>query len=256
MLRTPRREEMREAEYWEVYKGKTVRCNLCPHRCVIAEGKAGICGVRWNLGGKLYTEIYGKVTALSVDPIEKKPLYHFLPGRGILSVSSYGCNFRCLHCQNWELSQEYRKMIRPIYLSPEELLKKALNARDSVGVAFTYNEPLIWFEYLKEVMPLLRERGQHTVLVTNGFINPEPLSELLPHLSAANIDVKGFTEEFYRKIVVGKLQPVLETAKRMHSAGVHVELTYLVIPTLNDDPAQYRGFINWVLNELGDRIPV
>lgn len=256
MQRPPPLKEMKEALHWEPLEGKKVRCMLCPHRCIINPGRSGVCGVRWNVDGRLYTEIYGKVTALAVDPIEKKPLYHFYPGRGILSVSSYGCNFRCLHCQNWELSQEYRGLLRVLSLDPEELLRRAVDARDSVGVAFTYNEPLIWYEYLREALPLLRENGQHTVLVTNGYINPGPLEELLPHISASNVDVKGFSEEFYRKVVGGSLQPVLDTVKRMKSAGVHVEITYLVIPTLNDDEKQVRGFIEWVMNEVGERTVV
>ena len=252
----PPAEEMKEALNWEPVEGKKVRCELCPHRCVIAPGRSGVCGVRWNVDGKLYTEIYGKVTAMAVDPIEKKPLYHFYPGRGILSVSSYGCNFRCLHCQNWELSQEYRGLLRVTRLNPEELLERALSSRGSVGVAFTYNEPLIWFEYLRDLFPLLKEKGLQTVLVTNGYINPEPLEELLPHLSAANVDVKGFSEEFYRRVVGGRLGPVLDTVRMMSSQGVHVELTYLVIPTLNDDDRQVKGFIEWVLNEVGEKTVV
>lgn len=235
--------------YWEVEKDK-VRCHLCPHECLISEGDRGICNVRKNEGGTLYSLIYGKAASLAVDPIEKKPLYHFHPGSSVLSYGTMGCNLKCRFCQNASLScgdpespylQEY---------TVDELVEKALRHD---GIAWTYNEPSIAFEYSLDVSRELKEKGGgYVVYVTNGYMNNEPLEEISPYLDAMNIDIKAFHDEFYKKVVGGRLQPVLDTAKKAVELGIHVEITYLIIPGYNDDPEEIKKFSEWVIENLGE----
>ena len=182
--------------YYEKLAANTVKCLLCPHECVISEGRTGICRVRRNLSGVLRAESFGKVSALALDPIEKKPLYHFYPGQKILSAGSYGCNLRCPFCQNYEIAQSDVDVMSARNLAPEELVQEAASLFDygNIGLAFTYNEPFVWYEYVLETAKLARERGLKTVLVTNGMVNEEPLLELLPWIDAMNIDLKAFSE--------------------------------------------------------------
>lgn len=228
-----------------------LRCILCPHRCIIEEGKYGICGVRKNVNRKLYSTVYGRVSSMAMDPIEKKPLFHFHPGTWIFSISTVGCNLKCKHCQNWEISQTSLERVHLPYYSPDEIVSLA-REEGSQGIAFTYNEPTIWFEYTLDVSRISRSLGMYNVYVTNGYISEEPLREISPYLDAMNIDVKGFTEEFYRKIVGGRLKPVLDTVSIARSLGIHIELTYLIIPTLNDSEREIRDFSRWVLETLGE----
>lgn len=244
-----------EACHWKALDDNDVGCMLCPHECRIAEGGRGICGIRVNRGGKLQAAAYGIYPAIHLDPIEKKPLNHFLPGSRILSLGSIGCNLSCRHCQNWSLSRERPEGMEGYFIPPHLLIEKALD-RGSVGVAFTYNEPTINFEYIMDVSPQLRSRGAKVVHVTNGHLHPGPWGELMEHTDAANIDVKGFSEEFYGKIAGGRLQTVLENVKTAVNMGVHVEIAYLVIPGHNDDDGQVGGFIEWMLSELHDQVPV
>lgn len=232
-----------------------VQCKLCPHECRIPDGGRGICGIRVNKNGKLIAAGYGIYPAVHMDPIEKKPLNHFLPGSNILSLGSIGCNMTCQHCQNWNLSRERPEGMEAYSVPTDLLVEKALE-RGSIGVAFTYNEPTINFEYIMKVSPGLREKGAKVVHVTNGHLNSEPWKELMEFTDGANIDVKGFTEDFYRKIAGGSLQAVLDNVKTSVDMGVHVEIAYLVIPGHNDDEIQIGGFINWVLNDLHEQVPV
>jgi pyruvate formate lyase activating enzyme len=233
-----------EALYYETREDQQVRCRLCPHHCLIDVGASGICQVRSNRGGQLYTENYGAIAALALDPVEKKPLYHFYPGRQILSAGTWGCNFACPFCQNYHLAHE-RAATREIM--PEQLVRMAVEAgqQDSIGIAFTYNEPTIWFEYVLETARLLREEGLKAVLVTNGFIDPEPLNEILPFIDAANIDLKAFQEDFYRRTCKGRLQEVKDSIVAM-AGKIHVELTHLLIPGENDDPAETEAMAAWI----------
>ncbi len=241
------------AKYWTRLENNKVRCELCPHRCILKDGQVGVCRVRKNIGGKLYTMIYGAVSSIAIDPIEKKPLFNFKPGSQVFSISSVGCNLRCKHCQNWEISQ-----VSPdefLYLreyTPEEIVALALPYD---GIAFTYNEPTIWHEFTLDVAKLAKKEGLYTVYVTNGYINDEPLREISRYLDAMNIDVKAFKDEFYRKVVGGHLEPVLRTVETVHSLGLHVELTYLIIPTLNDGEDEIRNFVRWV-HDIDPEIPV
>jgi pyruvate formate lyase activating enzyme len=239
-----------EAKYYSVKSDERVECGLCPHNCIIKPDKTGICGVRKNIHGKLYTLIYGEVTGLAMDPIEKKPLYHFYPGSRIISIGTKGCNFKCSFCQNWHISQDLKA--HTTYYSPEAIIDMALQ-NNSVGIAYTYSEPSIWFEYVLDCSVLARKQGFKNVLVTNGFINKEPLSELLPYTDAMNIDLKSFKESTYTKIEKGKLENVLTTIK-IASEKCHVELTTLVVTGINDDISEMRDIIEWI-SSVNKNIP-
>ncbi len=246
---------LREAMFWEVLPDKAVKCQLCAHNCKINDGKSGICLVRVNKGGKLFTMVYGLVSGGVVDPIEKKPLYHFYPGSGVYSFGSISCNFKCANCQNWHISQIMPQTGLVKEVAPEIAvgLAKQLNCK---GIAWTYNEPAIWFEYNYNGSKFAKKLDLYTVYVTNGFINPEPLKMIAPYLDALNVDVKSFDDEFYRKICKGRLEPVLKTAKLAKKLKMHVEITNLVIPTLNDDPEQIRELASWVYHSLGPDTPL
>jgi len=238
--------ELHEALFYKVMDGGKVKCGLCPRGCVISQGSVGFCRVRLNLDGKLYSWIYGRASSVAVDPIEKKPLFHFHPGSDIYSVGTVGCNLSCLHCQNWSISQAGMKYPYIRMYPPEQIVEEALKY-GCKSIAFTYNEPTIAYEYMLDTFKLAKEEGLRTVSVTNGYISREPLLELIPYLDAANVDVKAFTDEFYMKVCGGaKLKPVLETVEIMHRRGVHVEVTYLVIPGLNDREEEFRSFASWV----------
>ncbi len=230
------------AYYKKLDHDNMVHCLLCPAECRLRDGKKGICSSRFNDKGILRTNNFGELVSLSYDPIEKKPLYHFYPGSVIFSTGANGCNFNCQNCQNWEISQTE---VPTRYVSPDDLVKIA-GARNSIGIAYTYTEPLIWFEYILQSGRLIRDAGLKNVLVTNGYINAEPLNELLPLIDAANIDLKGMKPEFYKKVCKGKLEPVLENITRFHSAGVHIEITNLVIPGLNDTDADFQKLIDFI----------
>lgn len=239
-----------EAKYYTKLEGGRVRCLLCPQSCLIEPGGAGRCRVRTNRNGRLEADSYARLVSLSMDPMEKKPLYHFHPGSYILSVGPNGCNLSCQFCQNWEISQAAVPTAR---VSPEELILAA-KSHQSVGLAYTYTEPLIWFEYLMDVLPRAREQGLVNVLVTNGFINPEPLRELLPYIDAMNVDLKSMDPEFYRRICGGELAPVLRTIEQAHGR-CWVEITNLVIPGLNDSPQQQQALVDWVA-DLDPKMPL
>ncbi len=238
--------QLREARYYKTIKKEDknfVQCELCPNYCVIAEGKVGLCLGRKNIAGKLYAINYGQVISMALDPIEKKPLYHYFPGSQIFSVATYGCNLQCPFCQNWEISQQ---KIAGQYLSPEQLIKIA-QEYPTVGIAYTYTEPLIWFEYLLDVTKLARKQGLKNVLVTNGMINPEPFRELLPWIDALNIDLKSIDEPFYQDFVKGNLPAVKKTIE-LAKQRCHIELTNLIIPTKNDSRESLENLVNYVVS--------
>jgi len=225
------------AQYWEHINDNVIKCNLCPLFCKITDGHTGMCGVRTNVKGTLFATSYGHITAIALDPIEKKPLTMFYPGSTILSVGSYGCNLKCQFCQNYRLSMEY-KGIETKYISPEQLVEMAITAKrdGNIGIAHTYNEPLIAYEYIKDCSIAIKNAGLKNVLVTNGYINEEPLKELLPYVDAMNIDLKGSTQKTYDK-VRGTLEDVLNVIK-IASETCHVEVTTLVIPNENEDEVE------------------
>ena len=222
-------------------------CNLCPHHCALAEGQVGFCHTRRNEGGQINSLNYGRVTSLAIDPIEKKPLYHFYPGSVILSLGSFGCNMACPFCQNHTISQGGEQEVR-WQISPEQLVELAQETSQqhgSIGVAFTYNEPLLSYEYLRDTLPLLRQAGQKAVLVTNGQIEEEPLRELLPYVDAMNIDLKTFADKTYAKLG-GSLRAAQRTIQMAAEAGVHVEVTTLVVPGISDDINEFCAEVDWL----------
>ncbi len=237
-------------------EAEKVRCLLCPHRCLLGIGQTGLCRGRKNLDGSLYALTYGKVTSMALDPIEKKPLRHFHPGSSILSVGTFGCNLACDFCQNWSISQSNGDDLAIYEISPEGLVDKAieLKPQSNIGVAFTYNEPTIWFEYVLDTAKLLKDKGLKVVLVTNGFINQEPLAELLPFVDALNIDLKAFTDRFYRSICRGGLSEVQRTIE-LSARYAHVEISTLLIPGLNDSVEEIGELAKW-LSSIDRQIPL
>ena len=236
---------MFECRYYQRLDDGAVECQLCPHRCRIADGKTGRCRSRRNHHGILASEVYGKPCALAIDPIEKKPLYHFHSGTTCLSLACTGCNFRCLNCQNHDISQASPADVNHYELMPEEVVALCVKHR-CPGIAYTYTEPLTYIEYIIDTARLAHEKGLWNILVTAGYVNPEPLADLLPYLDAANIDLKSFSDEIYREVSGGRLQPVLDTILAMKEAGVWIELTNLVIPGINDDMEMIRRMCRWL----------
>ncbi|RLD17214.1 MAG: AmmeMemoRadiSam system radical SAM enzyme [Caldiserica bacterium] len=233
-----------EALYWEVYKDKKVKCFLCPHECVIEEGKTGRCRTRKNIDGKLFSLTYGKFTSISLDPIEKKPLYHFYPGREILSVGTFGCNFFCPWCQNFEISQaDERVPVRSVKI--EELISFS-KRYNSIGISYTYNEPLINYEFVLDCSKKFNDEGMKNILVTNGYINEAPLHNLIPYIDGANVDLKSFNNDFYKKYCFSKIGPVLRTIETLFKKKKHIEITLLVIPKLNDNEDEFKDLVDWI----------
>ncbi len=236
---------MKEASYWKAGKNGNIVCNLCPNRCKIPPGKTGICSIRQNINGKLFTATYGKISSMNFDPIEKKPLYHFYPGRTILSIGSVGCNFRCPWCQNYEISQTTFDESTVREISPEALVQLA-RTYNSPGIAYTYNEPLINYEFLAECSRVFQKNGLKNVIVSNGYICEEPFANLIPFIDAANIDIKSFNDSKYKQYVGGKLGDVLRSVEMLHKSKKHVELTLCVIPGVNDSKEEFSDLVDWI----------
>lgn len=236
---------VREAEFYTPLENKDIRCLLCPRACVVKPGKAGVCRVRENVDGELVARNYGKVTSYGMDPIEKKPLYHFYPGKYIFSLGTVGCNLHCQFCQNWSIAHGNPQSLDLSPAEAVEVTEREAAKHDCVGIAYTYSEPTVWYEYVEETALLAREKGFKNVLVTNGFIQPAPLKRILPVIDAMNIDVKGYTEDFYRKWCKGGLSPVINTVETA-APCCHVELTNLIIPGLNDDREEITSLAEWI----------
>jgi pyruvate formate lyase activating enzyme len=237
------------------HSGAYVKCTLCPHRCVIKDGQRGICRVRENRGGQLYSMVYGNPCAVHVDPIEKKPFYHFLPTANAFSLATAGCALRCLYCQNWSISQVPPEETQNAYLSPEAVVRTAQDSSAPV-IAFTYSEPTVFFEYMLACARLARTVGLRSAVVSAGFINPEPLRELCGAVDAIKIDLKGYDVGFYRKVCGAELAPVLDAIQAVHDSGVHLEIVNLVVPTLNDNLDQLRALARWVVTHVGPDVPL
>jgi pyruvate formate lyase activating enzyme len=242
---------MKEARYYTKLEEGKVRCDLCPHACELEDWATGLCHVRTNHGGQLFSDNYGQVTALHSDPIEKKPLYHYYPGQEVLSVGSWGCNLDCGWCQNCGIAhpqaQGYAALPQTL---PRELVDAARQP-GHIGLAYTYNEPMVWHEYMMDTATLAAEAGLKNVVVTNGYVNSRPLADLLEVTHAFNTDLKGFTAEFYRTRTGGNLQPVKNTLLAVARRGLHQEVTYLVVPGLNDQPEVFNKMAEWIAGELG-----
>ena len=243
---------IKECKYYQGLDDGAVQCLLCPHHCRIARGKTGICKSRRNIEGTLYSDVYAHPCALAIDPIEKKPLYHFHPGTTCLSIACTGCNFRCLNCQNHDISQATPMQVEHYDLSPEEVVALCLKHK-CPGIAYTYTEPLTYIEYVIDIARLAHENGLWNILVTAGYVCQEPLGDLLPYLDAANIDLKSFSDEIYQRVSGGRLQTVLDTILAMRDAGVWIELTNLVIPGVNDNMDMIRRMCRWMVeNQLAE----
>jgi len=238
----------KEALLYERLDNNAVRCNLCSHRCKIAEHKFGFCGVRENIRGTLYTRVYGDLIAMHVDPVEKKPLYHFLPGSSSFSIATIGCNFRCDFCQNWEISQRSFKGGEDFSseeTSPQEIVSEAIK-NNCQSISYTYTEPTVFFEYALDTAKLAKEKGLRNIFVTNGYMTKECLEIIRPYLDAANVDLKFFREESYRRLCKGSLKPVLDSIRLMKEIGIWVEITTLVVPKENDSPEELKEIADFI----------
>ena len=254
-----------EARYYEKLEENRVRCLLCPNKCEVGDQERGYCGVRENRGGHYVTLVYGNPCAVHVDPIEKKPLFHFLPGTYAYSIATAGCNVECLFCQNWEISQVRPEQTRNYDLPPDRLVADALRPRRSFltpkpvrarTIAYTYSEPTVFYEYMFDCAKAGKAKGLESVMISNGFMCPEPLEALCEVLSGVKIDLKAYSEAFYKKLVHGRLQPVLDALKLLARKKIWFELVYLVIPTHNDDPAEVKEMAKWIHGELGPDVPL
>ncbi len=241
--------------YFTSLDGGEIQCELCPRRCRVSKGKRGYCRVRENRDGRYYSLVYGTPCAVHLDPIEKKPFFHVLPATTSFSLATVGCNLQCKFCQNWEISQASPEEVYNYDISPELLVRKAKEAKAS-SVAYTYVEPTIFYEYMQDIAQLAKKEGLLNVYHSNGFINPGPLRSLCKVMDAANIDLKGFTETYYRDMCGGQLAPVLESLKTLKQEKVHLEITNLVVPTKNDDMTSIREMCLWVKKELGPETPI
>jgi pyruvate formate lyase activating enzyme len=246
---------MKQALFYKKLKNNIVQCQLCPHFCTIEDGKRGTCEVRENEGGELISLVYGKPCSVSFDPIEKKPLYHFLPGQITLSIATAGCNLNCKHCQNWEISQARPEKIPNMPLSPEQVVKEAKKNKVKI-ISYTYTEPTIFYEYMLDIAKLAKKAGIKNTIVSNGFINPDPLKELCKYIDAANIDLKSIDDDFYKRICDGRVSPVLEALKILKEEKVWIEITNLLIPELNDGEKDIEKLVDWIKENLSDTVPL
>ena len=247
---------MEQALLYKKLPNKKAQCQACAHYCVILPDQRGLCGVKENQNGKLYSLVYNKIIALHIDPIEKKPLYHFLPGTYSLSLATVGCNFVCQNCQNWDISQS-PKSNKPILgqnLCPEKIVQNALD-NNCPSISYTYTEPTIFLEYALETMKLAKEKGLKNIWVTNGFMSPQTLDLIIPELDAANVDLKSFEENFYQKYCGGKLKPILENLKELKRKNIWLEITTLIIPGLTDKTEMLKKIAQFIKKELGAETP-
>jgi pyruvate formate lyase activating enzyme len=244
-----------DALFYKNLDNGRVECYLCPHYCKLKTGQTGFCRVRKNVDGKLKSLVYGKPYAVNVDPIEKKPLYHFLPGSKILSIGTAGCNLACKYCQNCDLSATQFQEARSIDLSPGRVVQMAVHY-ESEGIAYTYNEPTIFAEYAMDSAALGREQNLKNVMVTNGYINPEAMDQVYQNMDAANVDLKAFNEKFYTRYTLSHLQPVLDCLKRLKELGKWIEITTLIIPGYNDDETEMTRLFEWIITELSPLVPL
>jgi pyruvate formate lyase activating enzyme len=245
----------KEALFYEKTDGQDVQCRLCPRECVIGDGKRGFCRNRENRGGTLYTLVYGKPSVVDIGPIEKAPIYHFIPGHFRLCLTCASCNLRCKHCQNWHLSQKSLEKLNRYSYSPSEIVQQA-KKQGLNSVSFTYTEPTVYYEYLYDISSIAKQIGMKTSIVSNGYINRDPLLKLLKVLDGVKIDLKGFSEEFYKEVCSATLKPVLDSLLTIKKENVWLEIVNLVIPTLNDDPKMIDEMCQWIKENLGVDTPL
>lgn len=245
----------REAEYYMTLPGDSVMCCICPHSCILDKNDRSICRSRVNIDGKLYTLAYGNPCSVNTDPIEKKPLFHFKPATRALSIATTGCNFRCLNCQNWQISQVKPEDVRFYDLFPDQVIKTALDKKVE-SIAYTYSEPVTYYEYMIDTARLAKQKGISNLWISNGYINPEPLSALCEVLDAANVNLKSFNNATYQNLNGGLLDPVLNTFQTLHKRKVHFEMTTLVVPGYVDDPKMIKQMCQWIVSNLGPDHPL
>jgi pyruvate formate lyase activating enzyme len=246
---------IKEAKFYEKLPYKKIKCKLCPRECVIDDQERGYCGVRENRGGTYYTLVHSRVVTAHVDPIEKKPFFHFLPGAVAFSLATAGCNVNCKMCQNWEISQVRPEQVRSTYVPPERLTGFAQQNSCPV-IAYTYSEPVVFLEYVLDCAQAARAAGVRSVVVSGGYIQTDPLKKLAAQVDAIKIDLKAYSEKFYKEVVNGELKPVLEALVTLRKTGVWNEIVYLVVPTLNDSDSEFQGLARWVKSELGPDVPL
>jgi pyruvate formate lyase activating enzyme len=244
-----------EAKFYEKQPYKKVKCRLCPRECVIDDRERGYCGVRENRGGTYYTLVHSRVGTAHIDPIEKKPFFHFCPGAMAFSVATAGCNVNCKMCQNWEISQVRPEQVRSTYLPPKKVAETARQYR-CAAIAYTYSEPVVFYEYMADTADAGHAVGVKSVVVTGGYIQQDPLKELCRRVDAIKVDLKAFSEKFYKEVVNGEMKPVLDALVTMRKLGMWTEIVYLVVPTLNDSEQEFKGLARWVKSELGPDVPV
>ncbi len=246
----------RETMYYQELEDGSVQCEICFRECIIPLGEVGFCRNRRNVGGTLYNIVHNRPSAVQRDPVEKEPQHHFLPGSEILCIGTASCNFRCKFCQNWSLSQQSIDEVgRTRDLTPEEAVQRAVDAGIPT-ISFTYNEPTVFYEYMYETAKIAQEEGLNVIFHSNGSMNPAPLRDLLQHVDAVTIDLKGFSDEFYSDVSGAELEPVLQTLRIIREEGVWLEIVNLVVPTYNDDPGEIREMCAWIYNELGPQVPL
>lgn len=248
---------MQEARFYTQMPEQKTQCELCPWMCQLKPGQTGICKVRTNEDGILKSAVFNKVAALGSDPIEKKPLYHFFPGKNILSIGEVGCNLQCTFCQNHTISQCYASEFSGfLEISADQIVEEAVSTWNNIGIAFTYNEPFTFFEFMEVIAKKSHAIKMKNVVVSNGYVNQEPLDALLPYIDAFNIDLKAFSNEFYQKFTKAKISPVLDSLKSIAKSNSHLEITNLLIPGLNDDKMIFEDMIHWISSELGKDTPL
>jgi len=246
---------LKVAKWWQERENKILQCQLCPRNCLIKNNHKGFCGSRQNIEGTLFSLVYGYPVAINIDPIEKKPLFHFYPGSKIFSIGTIGCNLECKFCQNFEIARNNYERKRQDFVSPEDIVELAVN-NECKSIAFTYNEPTVFGEYVSDIAKVAKKNNLKTIMVTNGYINEKPLKEIYKYIDAANIDLKSLSLEFYKDICDGKLDSVLDSIKMIFDLGVFIELTNLIIPGLNDDVAIVNYLLKWVKNNLSINVPI
>ncbi len=246
---------MKEALFYKKLDKKKIQCLLCPRECIIPEGKRGFCKVRENKNGKLFSVVYSRPCSVQIDPIEKKPLFHFIPGHKSFSIGTTGCNLACKHCQNYTTSQAYPEEFPGYEITPDKAVSEAIKKKCK-SISYTYNEPTIFYEYVLDTAKIARKNKLKNVMVTNGYINPEPFKQLYEYIDGANVDLKGFDDRFYREVSAAKLEPVLTTLKNLSKSKTWFEITNLIIPTLNDNLKKIKEMCEWIKENLGINVPL
>jgi len=244
-----------KAMYYKKLEGTAIECELCPRHCLVTDLERGYCGVRENQGGEYYTLVHSRACAMNIDPIEKKPLFHFHPGTAAFSIATAGCNVNCKFCQNWDISQVRPEQVTNVELPPDEIVR-ICQARSVPTVAYTYSEPIVFYEYMHDTCVEGRKFGIKNVMITGGYIEKEPLKKIIPLMDAIKVDLKSYSQQYYEDVVNGELQPVLDALKIIHDDGMWLELVYLVVPTMNDSTKELTDLCRWVKTNLSDHVPI